>query len=84
LPNEKLSVHFLVGSMSRGKAAPLSAIRSISAGTRYDRGVKIGTHGPPSPLYALSDVNLAVDIVVKDTTALQRRWTTTPRRARRT
>jgi hypothetical protein len=41
------------------------------AQTRYDRGVKITTHGPQSPLYAQADVKTAVDAVVADTTTLK-------------
>jgi hypothetical protein len=43
----------------------------VSAQTRYDRGVKVTTHGPQSPLYSLADVKAGVDGVVKSTTSLQ-------------
>jgi hypothetical protein len=43
----------------------------VNAETRYDRGVKISTLAPQSPLYALPDVKAGVDTVVKSTTSLQ-------------
>jgi hypothetical protein len=43
----------------------------VNAETRYDRGVKVSTHGPQSTLYALPDVKAGVDTVVKSTTSLQ-------------
>jgi hypothetical protein len=43
----------------------------VDAQTRYDRGVKVASHGPQSPLYAQADVKTAVDAVAQDTTTLK-------------
>jgi hypothetical protein len=53
------TIHFVVGPDKAGAQA------------RYDRGVKIATHGPQSPLYTLPDVKAGVDTVVADNVTLK-------------
>jgi hypothetical protein len=53
------TIHFVVGP------------DKADAQSRYDRGVKISTHGPQSTLYTLPDVKAGVDAVTADNATLK-------------